>query len=50
MANSSTVDWNTIVSQAKDKELREPPVAYEWSNGREDRSTDKSDSGCYDGN
>ena len=44
----STYEWESLVRQSKDEDLKKPSTAYEWSNGREDKSTDHTDTGVYE--
>ena len=42
-----TLSWKEIVERTWGKEWNEPEVVYQFSDGREFRSTDKTDSGIY---
>ena len=41
-------DWAALVRQAWGPEFHEPDVSYKFSNGREFKSTDSTDSGIYE--
>lgn len=45
---TTELDWLAIVTQ-QDKDHWERAVVYKWSNGREHKDTDNTDSGVYDG-
>ena len=48
MTTTSEKPWLAEVLEV-DKEHYEPEDVYEFSNGRKFKSTDKTDSGVYDG-
>ena len=41
------IDWNAEVRKEWGEEYTQPETVYEFSNGREFHSTDKTDSGIY---
>lgn len=46
--NTSEVTWLSVVLQVEPDKYKEEDV-YEFSNGRKFKSTDKTNSGIYDG-
>lgn len=46
--NSRTLDWASFVRAAWGVSFNEPDVIYQFSKGREFKSTDASDHGFYD--
>lgn len=49
MTTTSQTDILTEVLKVDKKEHYEPEVVYEFSDGKEFKSTDKTDHGIYDG-
>lgn len=50
MANEVTtkeINWAAQVQKMWGKEYKKPEVVYQWSNGREFKSTDNAESGIY---
>ena len=45
---TTTIDWLTEVTKV-DKDHYGPEIVYEFSDGKKCKSTDKTDSGIYDG-
>lgn len=46
---SKLIDWAALVRKAWGPAFNEPDTAYQFSNGREFKSTDGNHGGIYDG-
>ena len=44
--HTKVTDWNAICHKA-DSEMEKPEVVYKFSNGKEKKSTDRTESGVY---